>query len=80
MLCMPSRNKTTTRSHYADGKTHRVGKPWRARVRVDGKQDLYLGVFDTYEEAAQAEDDWRAKRGIVKRGTRRAEVRTEEVA
>ena len=36
------------------------GKPWRARVRVNGK-DKYLGSFDTLEEAERAAIEGRKK-------------------
>ncbi len=32
---------------------HAPGKKWRAQIRVDGKA-LYLGLFDTVEEAGRA--------------------------
>lgn len=44
-------SETKLRGAYKS--TQAVGKPWKSQIRVGGK-DIYLGVFDTPEEANKA--------------------------
>jgi hypothetical protein len=51
---MPSKNCT-------DGPN--TSKPWRARVRRRGIE-IWLGNFATWEEAYEAEQEFRKKKGL----------------
>ncbi len=59
-------------SRYIDSR-HRA-KPWKAKVKMEGLT-YQLGHFATYEEADEAEEEFRSEHGL-KRNSRRAKDRS----
>lgn len=51
------------RRNFKHGGGLAIKTPWRAQIRVEGKE-IYLGAFPTWEEAKQAEDAYRERKGL----------------